>query len=174
MIFSIAETKRRRDKFLWVGELFEEKVCFWELDKLSSPNGNQIRSDANFKKSKFSASRFSIIADYLLDNDFTNIYFTSNEEQDIEMLFSGRTDMIFASEHSIKINVDKLNFDFSKIKRVMNKPIIPNPTSIAFNIDSDIAMVKHFQQAFLEIERNGTLAKIKQKWHVHTYNQSCY
>ena len=131
-------------------------------------------NEVALKNSLFSAPRYSIIAEYLLDNNFKNVYLTSNGLQSLEMLFSGRINYILASEHSLKIEVKKLNPHFSTLTRVLNDKIVPSSISIAFNRSSDVEMVKHFQQAFLEIKKNGTLAKVTEKWHIAKLNSICY
>ena len=171
MIYSMTRTKEREDKFLWLGELFEEKICYWTL-KNSLKNKDEL-NQLNLKERKFSAPRYSIIAEYLLENNYKNVYYTSNGLQSLEMLFSGRTDYILATEHSLKISVKKLNPDFSTLKRVFKQKIILSPLSIAFNINSDIAVVKHFRKAFLTIKQNGILDKLTKKWHIGKLDNIC-
>ena len=89
------------------------------------------------------------------------------------MLYSNRTDYILSTEYLLKLKTKSLNLDFSKIKRVEGKKVVANPLSIAFNIDSDMDMVKHFQKAFIAIERDGTLSEITKKWSISELGSSC-
>lgn len=167
MIYSITKSKHREDNFFWVGDIFTEKFCFWTID-----NADKL-SDSDFIKKRFAATRFSIDAQYLLDNNYKNIYLTSNENQTIEMLFSKRIDYVLSTEYLLKLKAKALNLDFSRIKKVEGRKVASNPLSIAFNLKSDIELVKHFQQAFEEIKRNGTLNKITKKWSLSKLGSSC-
>ena len=167
MIFSITKSENRKDKFLWVGDIFKEKICFWTID-----NTDKL-TDSEFFNKRFAAARFSIDAQYLIDNNYKNIYLTSNENQTMEMLFSDRTDYILSTEYLLKLKTKALKLDFSRIKKVEGRKVASNPLSIAFNINSDIEMVEHFQHAFVEIKRNGKLSEITKKWSISSLGSSC-
>ena len=170
MIYSITKSDSRDRDFLWLGEIFEEKLCYWTLRH----NGSENKLvDKALKDKAFSAPRFSISAQYLLDNNFTNVYLTSNEEQSIEMLFLGRADFILATEYSLRLAARKLGLDLSKVKRMYENKVISNPLSIAFGLNTDREIIEHFQAAFSEIKRNGTLGKITQKWNIERLAQRC-
>lgn len=170
MIYSITKSASRNGDFLWLGEFFEEKLCYWTLSK------NDVAEqlvDKALKGKIFSAPRFSISAQYLFDNGFSNVYLTSNEMQSIEMLFLGRADFILATEYSLRLAVRNLGRDLNTVKRVFENKVVSNPLSIAFNLETDKALFQHFQTAFREMTRNGTLFNITKKWNVERLAKHC-
>ena len=167
MIFSMTQSKERLHKFIWIGDLIDEKVCFWQ--KVNKKDNQQ-----NFKKSIFSAPRFSISAQYLLEQQYPNVYLTSTAEQSFAMLYSERADYIFTTEDAVKKYTEKLGFDAKQISRVKKIPAYKRPLGIAFSKNSDKSVIKTFQQAFKQLKQKGILLRMKKQWQLDIEPENCY
>lgn len=163
MIYSIAHTQTRSAIFQWVGSLTEERLYFWGLKtKFSAP----IDEIEQLKDFKVAASRLSNAAQYLIDNDFYNIYQLIKEDQNMLMLYKGRVDLIVATELTLKHRTKKLGLNFDDLRIIKEVDELNNDLSLALNLHSDAQLVIKLQQAFKEIKHQGILDQIKEKWHI--------
>jgi len=163
MIFSMARTPSREPLFQWIGSLKEEKLFFWGL---SHKFPNPVKTTALLKGYKIAASRHSNVAQYLIENNFFNVYQLVKEDQNMLMLYRGRVDLIMATELTLRNRAKKLGLDFNKMSKVKPADELQNDLSIAFNLQSDIEMVKYFQKSFQEIKALGIIEELKKKWHI--------
>ena len=164
MIFSIAHTPARDDLFQWVGSLTEERLYFWGLKTQFS---EQIDNIEILKELKIAVSRYSNAAQYLIDNNFYNIYQLIKEDQNMLMLYKGRVDLIVATKLTLQKRAKKLGLNFDDLQLIKEVNELNNDLSIAFNLNSDPVLVKKFQQGFEDIRKNGTLANIVEKWKIN-------
>ena len=163
LIYSIAHTQMRSASFQWVGSLTEERLYFWGLKaKFIAP----IDDIDKLKDFKVAASRFSNAAQYLIDNNFYNIYQLIKEDQNMLMLYKHRVDLIVATELTLKHRAKKLGLNFDDLRIIKEVNELNNDLSLAFNLHSDAELVTQLQQAFEEIKDQGVLERIKQKWNI--------
>lgn len=163
MIFSIARTEERDELFHWLGGLTKEKLYFWGLKKNFSKAINNISQLKNFH---IAASRNSNISQYLLKENFNNIYFITVEEQSMKMFYSNRIDLLIETELNIKYRTEKLGFDFNKMRKLIAIDELNNDLSIAMNLQSDLQLVLQLQQAYSEIKQKGIIKSLKKKWSI--------
>jgi len=164
MIYSIAHTKKRDPLFQWVGKLKEERLFFWGL-KTRFPL--PINTLALLKGYKIAASRQSNVAEYLKENNFFNVYQLIKEDQNMLMLYKDRVDLIVATELTLRNRAEKLGLDFNQLIKIREVKELNNELSIAFNVNSDKAMVTHFQKAYIDIQKQGIIKDLKAKWGVN-------
>ncbi len=167
MIYSIAHTKQRDTLFSWIGNLKEERLFFWGLKKNLPDNIQAVKDISELKAYRVAASRNSNVAQFLQENDFDYVSELIKEDQNMLMLFSQRVDLIVATELTLKNRTNKLGFDFYELVKIKEVTSLNNNLSIAFNKDSDPAVIKQYQQAFSQLKSNGELAKIKQAWRIN-------
>jgi len=163
MIFSIARTPSRNELFQWVGKLTEERLYFWGL---KTNFVEPIDDIDKLKDYKIGASRFSNAAQYLIDNKFYNIYQLIKEDQNMQMLYKKRVDLIVATEMTLQTRSKKLGLNFEKMRIIKEVNELNNDLSLAFNLNSDAKLVHQFQQAFQTIKEQGILEKLRQKWQI--------
>lgn len=164
MIFSIAHTAERDKQFNWIGSLFKERLYFWGLkSKFPSP----IEAAALLKGYRIAASRNSSSAQYLAADKFFNIYYSINEDQNIQMLFRNRIDLLIETELTVKNRATRLGLNFDDMVKIMEVDELHNQLSIAMNLTSDRLIVEHFQQAFNDIATQGVIEQLKSKWQIH-------
>jgi len=163
MIFSIARTPSRNVLFQWIGKLTEERLYFWGL---KTDFAEPIDDIDKLKDFKVGASRFSNAAQYLIDNKFYNIYQLIKEDQNMQMLYKKRIDLIVATEMTLQKRSKKLGLNFDNMRIIKEVTELNNDLSLAFNLNSDAKLVQQFQDAFQALKDQGILEKLKQKWQI--------
>ncbi|MBA6378796.1 MULTISPECIES: ABC transporter substrate-binding protein [unclassified Colwellia] len=161
LIYSIAHTKLRNKKFHWIGALKEERLYFWGLKKHYPKTNYKVSA---LKNRKIAVSRNSNSAQYLIAQDFSNIYQLANERQTMNMLFIDRVDLILATQITIETRAKNLGYDFNELQRLNEVAALNNKLSIAFSLNTSPTLIKKYQTAFQQLVTTGQLAKIKEKW----------
>jgi polar amino acid transport system substrate-binding protein len=164
LIYSIAHTKIREKKFHWIGALKEERLYFWGLKKHYTKTDYEVLALKNYK---IAVSRNSNSAQYLLAQEFSNIYQLANERQNMNMLFVDRVDLILATQITIETRAKSLGYDFTELQRLNEVAALNNKLSIAFSMGTPAVRVKQYQIAFQQLVDNGKLAKLKAKWQLY-------
>lgn len=167
MIFSIARTIDREDKFIWVGRLFHEPIYFWTLKKLNIP---EVSNFEDLKSYTIAVVKDANSHDYLLRNDFPNIYvmastFSNNDSLTrMKMLNGHRADMVIASEPDVVNAIKHIGLGRDALQKVYHDGHLNNDLYIAFNKESDVTLVSKYQKAFKSLEDSGRIKKLKQIW----------
>lgn len=164
LIYSIARTEMREQKFHWIGALKEERLYFWGLKKHFTKTDYSVSALKNFN---IAVSRNSNTAQYLLSQNFSNVYQLSNERQNMNMLFIDRVDLILATQITIETRAKNLGYNFNDLQ-ILNEVAALNTTlSIAFSLGTSPELIKTYQTAFQQLVANGQLAKLKEKWQLY-------
>lgn len=164
LIYSMARTKMREDKFHWVGALKEERLYFWGLKKNYTKTDYKVSA---LKSLKIAASRNSNTAQYLMAQDFSNIYQLANERQNMKMLFINRVDLILATQITIETRAKSLGYNFDELQRLNEVAALNNKLSIAFSLNTSPKLIKKYQLAFQQLVTDGQLEKLKEKWQLY-------
>lgn len=163
LIFSIARTKEREDKFHWVGDLFEEQLYFWGL---KSQFTEQFKQNEQLKAYRIAALRDSNISTYLSNNNYNKTHLLINAEQNLQMLFGNRVDLIIATKLTVKTRTEELGLDFNLLVHSEELTQLNNQLSIALSKTTSDNIVKQYQTAFKHIVAQGTLNKLQHKWKI--------
>lgn len=164
LIYSIARTKVRENKFKWIGALKKERLYFWGLKKHFTKTDYQVPELKNYK---IAVSRHSNTAQYIIGQNFTNIYQLANERQNMDMLFKDRVDLILATQITIETRAKKLGYDFNELQKLNEVEALNNKLSIAFSLDTSPELIKKYQMAFQQLVDSGQLDKLKEKWQLY-------
>jgi len=164
LIYSIARTEIRDKKFHWIGALKEERLYFWGLKKHYTKLDYEVSALKNYK---IAVSRNSNTAQYLIAQNFANIYQLANERQNMNMLFIDRVDLILATQITIETRAKSLGYDFNKLQKLNEVPALNNKLSIAFSMGTSPKLIKQYQAAFQQLINEGQLAKLKAKWKLY-------
>lgn len=164
LIYSIARTPSREEKFQWVGALKEERLYFWGLKKHFSKNDYKVNE---LKEYKIAVSRHSNTAQYILKQKFSNVYQLANERQNMNMLFIDRVDLILATQKTIETRAKNLGYDFNDLQKLTEVAALNNNLSIAFSLNTTPTLIKKYQIAYQQLIDSGKLDVIKKKWQLH-------
>jgi len=163
LIYSIAHTPLRSEQFQWVGKIMEERLYFWSLkSKFIDP----IDDIEQLKDFKVAASRYSNVAQYLIDNKFYNIHQLIKEDQNMMMLYKNRVDLIVATKLTLKNRALRLGLNFDDIHPIIEVNELNNDLCFAFSLNTDSVVVARYQNAYRQLQQKGVIDDIKYKWGV--------
>lgn len=161
LIFSIANTPHRSAMFNWLGCITKEKFSFWGL---KSHYQNIPYGIEQLKDKKIAVSRYSNAEQYLTDKEFNNVLRLVQQEQNIQMLFSARVDLIVATELTVKHRAKRLGLDYQKLVKVHSAYELNNKLCVALSLGTDPRWLTRLGSAYRQLENNGTIYNIRQKW----------
>ena len=82
------------------------------------------------------------------------------------MLYLNRIDIITSTKNTLKERAKELDLDFNLLKIIIPIPPVSLDLYFAFSLNSDDKVVRKYKDAYEKIIKNGTLAKLKNKWDV--------
>lgn len=170
LVYSIAHTDEREPLFHWVGKLKYQRFYLWGL---KSSFGQHFQSIDEARGFLISVPREYNSSQFLTKYHFTNVYLPARNEQSIGMLYKGRVNLILGTELVLKQLTDKLELDFSKLGKLFEVKELNNDLSLAFNLDSDPAIVERYRQAFSQLKQSGELTSIRKKWNIRDDVVTC-
>jgi len=163
LIFSIARTSFREDKFHWVGSLIVEKLYLWSLDPALV---NTINSIESFSPRSIATERNSNVEQYLTRLNYPSIKRVVMETQNMKMLFRHRVDAIAGSELSLKHRAKSLGLPFEDMHKLfVIKPLESN-LSLAFSKQTPAETVAKFRNAFEKLKQSPRFKEIQRKWQI--------
>jgi polar amino acid transport system substrate-binding protein len=164
LIFSLSRSLSREKSFIWGGKLMKEDVYAWGLkEKFKTP----ITHIEQLRKYKIAITNASSTGQHFQQQKYPFIYAVGSPEQSFKMLYLNRVDIITGTKSTLEIRAKKLNFDMSKLKKIIQLSATNHDLYFAFSLNSDEDIVTKYLDAYKIIEQNGTLAKLKNKWQVH-------
>jgi polar amino acid transport system substrate-binding protein len=152
LIFSITRTAEREKLFHWVGEL--DSVCnhLWALKKNDSINITSLKDAESYL---VAVPRDDNVHHLLIKNGFVdekNIHVVNTREQTVEMLFSGRVDLLMGVELLLEQRVNHLGYNFKDLQKVYSlSSRMDNPLSVAFSKSTPLPLVYKFQKAYKKL-----------------------
>ncbi len=167
LIYSIAHTQLRDKKFIWLGKVKYERFFIWGMREKFLDEFTSLEQAKNYR---ISVSKGYNSAIYLKDNNFNKINLTTRDEQNVGMLFKGRSEILLTSELVLASLVDKLQLDGDRLIKLFEVPELHHDLEIAFSLGSDPVLVASFQAAFRQLETSGELARLKKLWSIYDYN----
>ena len=161
LIYSISHSRERDALFHWVGILHHERAFIWGLKSRFSQPLSSLEEITPYIISTTHDSNPDI---YLSRRQFKKLHHVVNAEQNIELLFKQRVDLIVGSALPVRTLVKQQGFDFAQIRPLFEIDDLNTDLSLAFSRDTDAKLVTRYQQAFAKMKQTGKLAAIRQKW----------
>ncbi|WP_168204122.1 substrate-binding periplasmic protein [Aliikangiella coralliicola] len=161
LIFSMARTPLREDKFVWIGKLHHENYSFYSLASgraVDKANLNEI------KPYTIAVTRGTALEQFLSKKNFEYLEKTNNMKHAIKMLYKKRVDLIFGDDFIVKLLTKEMNYDFEQMKAVFKVPEINADLYIAMSKHSDTKLVERVRKAFNRMKNENIIADIKAKW----------
>ncbi|MEW6983882.1 substrate-binding periplasmic protein [Colwelliaceae bacterium 6471] len=150
LIYSIAKTPLREDKFKWVGKIISLDYYLFGLNSLEVESSDSIES---LKKYKIGTVRDSAIHEYFQNNNFEHIQIVSYPEQNINMLQNHRIELFPANIASFKISCKKLEFNCAGIVPLYKLDAPSTELYFAFSKNTDDAIVEKVKKAYQDVYR---------------------
>ena len=82
------------------------------------------------------------------------------------MLHEHRTELILEAELTLFEIARKQKFDTNTMKKIAEIEELSAELSIAFSNNSKPQLVQKYKEAFNQLRQNGTLERLKKKWHI--------
>jgi polar amino acid transport system substrate-binding protein len=117
LIYSINRTASREEEFQWIGMVSQRKADAY-LYSLKSADIIKEKNDI-FKKYRIAVINKDVNYEFLLQEEYSNIYVADSFESCIRMLFAQRVDMIVATDEMIQIELEKQGKPVEMIEQVI-------------------------------------------------------
>jgi len=163
LIFSIARSHIREDKFIWGGSLLREKLYVWGLKGHSPP---EVESLAALRKYTITVINRGTQEEYLTENNFTKLMRTSNYINTIKLLYGKRTQFIISAQDNLMKRTQMMHYNPDRLYKVMYLEGASTQLYFAFSKETDPNIVNSFKAAYKELVDSGKLVSIKQKWNI--------
>lgn len=160
LIFTLARTPVREEKFHWIGKVDSESYTFYAM------KSRNIEADklSDLKNYHVAVTRGAVVESFLEENQFLKLERTINFEYALKMLFEERTDLIYANPFVIKHLSQKMGYQFEKLKPVFELPDQGSDLYIAMSMDTDPFVLAKLKKVFQDLESDRTLNKIKNSY----------
>lgn len=159
-LFSTTRTPERENLFQWVGPLVRERwvIC---ARKDSDIEINTLEDAKEVRK--IGTYIDDVKEQYLKKQGFDNLASVRNDSMNPGKLIAGRIDLWITSDLTVPFFMRLAKLDRGLIKEVFsfNESVL----YLAFSKKTDPAMVKEWQDAYDELEAEGTIAEIESKWY---------
>jgi len=160
LIYSIARTPERENKFKWVGVIAPADQILLSLTERTDIKLNSLN---DIRKYRVGTVRDDVIEHHLLNNGFKigeNIDQCSSYDSNIKKLFFKRTD-VCAIGKLVGYNIIKeLGYDRSAFRQVYLFDTLSNGVNMAFQKDTHDEIVNRFKKAFETVKAEGVYDNI--------------
>jgi polar amino acid transport system substrate-binding protein len=161
ILFGMARTKVREDKFKWIGPLSEKR------DVLVAKKGSGIKIK-NLEDAKKVAHIGTLRDDakemFLKEHGFNNLVPTHDDQRNANKLVHGRIDLWATKKPGLKTICRLAGVDYHEIEEVYSMRM--STISIAVSKKTSDAIVQRWRTAFKEMIVDGTILQIQKNWNM--------
>lgn len=159
MLFSMARTKERNDRYQWIGPISEAVYGFYAR----ADSKVVINSLEDAKKiTSIGVYRNDIRDQFLTNEGFTNLDRANNSFLNLKKLMIGRVTVIASSSFGIKAEAKRTGYRLSDIKFLYT--FLRSQIYIAVSKKTDPAIVAQWNTALDSMKKDGTLKTIFNKY----------
>lgn len=163
LIYTLARTPEREELFKWIGPIAPPIRA--ALFKLATRTDIVITSLEDAKQYNIGVVRddggHQILLQYGFENE-RNLFPVAQGEQNIRKLLAGRIDLLFSENMFVTMKMKALDLPLSQIEEALLAMEIPN--YMAFSKQTSDAMVERVRAAFDQIQAEGTVDTIAEKY----------
>jgi polar amino acid transport system substrate-binding protein len=155
----VLRTAERDGQYQWVGPLLDVETALYSADSTQPP----VRSLVDAARlGRIAVPRKWLAYSYLQQQGLNNLYGVETPEQMVRLARMGRTEFVVADTLSIATLAREEGLAPDRLQYQM--PLMRQGSYIAFSLQTDARQVARWQQALDEMNRDGRLARIKQRW----------
>lgn len=164
VLFSMARTPEREDKFHWIALVMRKPWAFYA----KKGSGLRIKSleDAG-KVGKIGVLRGDVRAEWLGRKGISNLDEATDHKLNIEKLLRGRLDLIFYSPHGAAHICRELGVDFDELEPMLFPHMSLSHIAMSKN-GTPPETVRLWQETAQKIKDDGTFQKLAEKWAKYT------
>ncbi len=168
LIYSIARTPEREDKFIWIGTVAPYQI---KLYKLRHREDISINTLDDAKRFIIGGEIDDVKQAYLKKQGFVegdNLRLVADDELNLRMLFAGRIDLLPFNAYSLPLVAKKLDLDVRELEAVLSLKDISYDLYMALSRNSSDTLSQSLIKAYKQISANGTLSLIRQRYLAET------
>jgi polar amino acid transport system substrate-binding protein len=157
-VFTVLRTAERESQYQWVGPLMDVETALYSANTQQPVHCLQDAST----QGRIAVPRKWLAYDYLRKQGLNNLYGVETPEQMMRLARLGRIEFVVADTLSIATLAREEGLAPSQLHYQM--PLMKQGTYIAFSPQTDARQVARWQQALDEMNRDGRLEQLKQRW----------
>jgi polar amino acid transport system substrate-binding protein len=157
-VFTVLRTAERNGLYQWVGPLMDVETALYSVNTQQPVRSLQDAST----QGRIAVPRTWLAYDYLRKQGLNNLYGVETPEQMMRLARLGRIEFVVADTLSIATLAREEGLAPSQLHYQM--PLMKQGTYIAFSPQTDARQVARWQQALDEMNRDGRLEQLKQRW----------
>ena len=158
-VFTVMRTPEREAQYQWVGPLMDVETALYSADN-AQPPVSSLQQAASL--GRIAVPRKWLAYGYLQQQGLNNVYGVETPEQMMRLARLGRTEFVVADTLSIATLAREEGLAPSQLHYQI--PLMKQGTYIAFSPQTDARLVARWQQALDEMNRDGRLEQLKQRW----------
>jgi polar amino acid transport system substrate-binding protein len=161
-LFLTTKSEERDKHFKWVGPISSMKLVFFknkqrkDLNILSLDDAKKVNSIIVAKK--------TIEIEKLTEFGFENLEINSLANYSFKKLYDNKVDLYPVEYYGFLYKLKKLGLEEKIVPVKMKNPIFESQLYIAFNISTEDEVIKLWQDALNEIQKDGTYLKILNRY----------
>jgi polar amino acid transport system substrate-binding protein len=157
-VFTVLRTAERNGLYQWVGPLMDVETALYSAN--TQPPVRSLQDAST--QGRIAVPRKWLAYDYLRKQGLNNLYGVETPEQMMRLARLGRIEFVVADTLSIATLAREEGLAPSQLHYQM--PLMKQGTYIAFSPQTDARQVARWQQALDEMNRDGRLEQLKQRW----------
>jgi len=150
LIYSLARTAEREDKFHWIGKIMKLDYYLFGYENLPIDNNTSMDVLKNYR---IGAARDSAVYHYLSNLQFNHLQVVGHGKQNFSKLVQHRIDLFPANLSSFKAGCKHFKVNCRRIKPLYKLDLASSALYFAMNKSSDIEIVKDLQAAHRQLKQ---------------------
>ncbi|WP_442892030.1 substrate-binding periplasmic protein [Denitromonas sp.] len=157
LIYLIARTPEREDRFKWAGELMRIN---YHLYKLTAREDVVVDSLDAARRYRVGVMRSDVRQQYLQRNGFAHLVESSGNDANFQKLLAGRVDLVPLPRGDAARLCRKFGIDCATLTPVLALDALTVDLYMAFSPSTDEAVVERLRRAYAALKAEGHLVDI--------------
>lgn len=158
-VFTVLRTAEREGLYQWVGPLMQVETALYSADS-ARPPVRSLKEAGSL--GRIAVPRKWLAYSYLQRQGLNNLYGVETPEQMMRLARMSRTEFVVADTLSLPTLAREEGLPPSQLLYQM--PVMQQGSYIAFSLQTDASQIMRWQEALDEMNRDGRLEQIKQRW----------
>ncbi|TVO58798.1 substrate-binding periplasmic protein [Denitromonas halophila] len=157
LIYLIARTPEREDRFKWAGELMRIQ---YHLYKLAAREDIVVDSLDAARPYRVGVMRSDVRQHYLQRNGFAQLVESSGNEENFQKLLAGRVDLVPLPRGDVARLCARFEVDCRSVTPVLTLDALTVDLYMAFSLATDDAVVERLRLGYAALKAEGRLVAI--------------
>jgi polar amino acid transport system substrate-binding protein len=157
LIFMIARTPQREDKFKWAGEFMR---IDYHLYKLRSQKDIVVRSLQDAKTYTIGVMRDDVRHEYLQAQGFNKLVVSSQNADNFKKLVNGQVQLVPMPERDAMLLCEEAHVDCNSLEKIYLLDAMSTGIYMAYSKSTPDDIVQRTRTAFDKLKADGTVARL--------------